>query len=84
MQDIIFQVTGWLGSALLIIAYALVSSKRLKPQDITYQLINLGGAVFLLIYALYTLAYPFVLVNFIWLIIGLRFIWKIYSDKNKT
>ena len=84
MQDIIFEVTGWLGSALLIIAYALVSSKKLKPEDLTYQLINLGGAICLLTYALYTLAYPFVLVNFIWLLIGIRFIWKIYANKKKA
>jgi|GEM_PF-1463690 hypothetical protein len=84
MQDILYQIIGWLGSGLLIIAYALVSSKKLQPEDLTYQLINLGGAICLLVYALYTLAYPFVLVNFIWLLIGLRFIWKIYSNKKKA
>ena len=82
MQDIIFQITGWLGSALLIIAYVLVSSKKLQPEDVRYQLINLGGALCLLIYAVYSLAYPFILVNFIWLLIGIRFIWKIYTKKK--
>ncbi len=82
MPDILFQIIGWSGSALLIIAYVLVSSKKLSPEAVQYQLINLGGALFLLVYAIYTVAYPFVLVNFIWLIIGLNFLYKIYSKKG--
>ncbi len=84
MPDIIYQIIGWSGSALLIIAYVLVSSKKLGPESVQYQLINLGGALCLLIYALYTVAYPFVLVNFIWLIIGLNFLYKIYRKADKT
>ena len=83
MSDILFQIIGWSGSALLIIAYVLVSSKKLGPESVKYQLINLGGAACLLVYALYTVAYPFVLVNFIWLIIGLNFLYKIYNKKDK-
>jgi len=82
MPDILFQIIGWSGSALLIIAYVLVSSKKLSPEAVQYQLINLGGALFLLVYAIYTVAYPFVLVNFIWLIIGLNFLYKIYHKKR--
>lgn len=83
MPDILFQIIGWSGSALLILAYVLVSSKKLGPESVKYQLINLGGALFLLIYAIYTIAYPFVLVNFIWLLIGLNFLHKIYRKKDK-
>ena len=82
MQNILFEIIGWSGSGLLILAYVLVSSKKLLPEDFTYQAINLGGALCLLIYALHTLAYPFVLVNAIWLLIGLNFIWKIWSRKE--
>jgi len=86
MKDILFEIIGWSGSGLLILAYVLVSSKRLLPEDFTYQAINLGGALCLLIYALHTLAYPFVLVNAIWLLIGINFICKIWTkrtDKKK-
>ena len=84
MPDILFQIIGWSGSALLIIAYVLVSSKKLGPESVKYQVINLAGALFLLIYALYTLAYPFVLVNFIWLLIGLNFLYKIYKKESNS
>ncbi len=84
MPDIFFQIIGWSGSALLIVAYVLVSSKKLAPESVKYQLINLGGAACLFVYAMYTVAYPFVLVNFIWLIIGLNFLYKIYTKKDKT
>ncbi len=84
MPDILFQIIGWSGSALLIIAYVLVSSKKLGPESTKYQLINLGGSFCLLIYAIYTVAYPFVLVNFIWLLIGLNFLYKIYRKRNSA
>lgn len=83
MPDIVFEIIGWLGSGFLILAYALVSSKKLSPEDTPYQLINLLGAACLLIYALFTSAYPFVLVNLIWLIIGLSFLGKIFLKKRK-
>lgn len=83
MPDILYEVIGWAGSGLLIVAYVLVSSKRLAPEDLAYQTINLFGAFFLLIYAIHTLAYPFVLVNFIWLLIGINFLVKIYLKKKK-
>ena len=82
-MDTIFEVIGWTGSLLLIIAYVLVSSKRLSPEEAKYQLINLGGALCLLVYASYTYAYPFILVNFIWLVIGINFLFKIYRKEKK-
>ena len=82
MPDILFEVIGWIGSGFLIIAYVLVSSRKLNPESSGYQLINLSGAICLLAYAIYTSAYPFILVNFIWLIIGLTFFVKIYMNKK--
>jgi len=84
MTDILFEVIGWVGSGLLIMAYLLVSSKKLAPQSSAYQLINLFGAILLLIYAIHTSAYPFVLVNSIWLVIGLIFFVKIFMKKKES
>lgn len=83
MPDIVFEVIGWVGSGFLILAYALVSSKKLSPEDVPYQLTNLLGALCLLIYAIHTLAYPFVLVNAIWLLIGVNFLVKIFMKRDK-
>jgi len=38
---------GWLGVASLLAAYALVSTKKLEGDSIAYQLLNLGGGLFL-------------------------------------
>ncbi|MBI5153201.1 MAG: hypothetical protein HZA36_01960 [Parcubacteria group bacterium] len=42
-----FQTIGWLGTALVVLGYFLVSSNRMKGTSITYQLMNLFGALFL-------------------------------------
>jgi hypothetical protein len=39
------EMTGWMGTALVLIAYILVSSGRLTAKSRLYQLINLFGAV---------------------------------------
>ncbi len=62
---------GWLGAALLLAAYALVSSGRLGAGGRPYQSMNLVGAVLLALNSAYHGALPSVAVNSIWIAIGL-------------
>ena len=63
----IVDVIGWLGAAALLAAYGLVSSKRLDGDSMTYQLLNLIGAVFLIVNSTYYGAYPSTFVNVVWI-----------------
>lgn len=62
---------GWLGAALLLLAYALVSNRRLAGDSVRFQLLNLSGGVMLAINSGYHGALPSVAVNAVWIVIGL-------------
>jgi hypothetical protein len=62
---------GWVGAALLLVAYALVSRRRLEPNEPKYQLLNLFGGAGLAINSATQRAWPSVVVNIIWIGIGL-------------
>ena len=48
-KELLIDIIGWAGSVEVVLAYAMVSAKRLKADSWLYQLLNLTGAVFLII-----------------------------------
>lgn len=64
-------VLGWVGAALLLGAYALVSTRRVEGDSVVYQLLNLLGSAFLIVNSAYYGAYPSVGVNVVWIGIAL-------------
>ena len=67
---IIVNVVGWIGMALLIGAYALVTAGRLQGPGLTFQLMNLFGGAFLMVNSAYYGAWPSAALNVVWVIIG--------------
>ncbi|MBX2915066.1 MAG: hypothetical protein KF856_07320 [Cyclobacteriaceae bacterium] len=61
---------GWIGSVAVIAAYALNSLQKIKSDSISFQLLNLGGAVLLIINSVFKEAYPFTFINTVWAIIA--------------
>ena len=61
-----FDAIGWTGAALLLVAYAMVSSKKLEVDSTAYQLLNIVGSVFLVANTIFYRAYPSSFVNVIW------------------
>lgn len=68
---IIVNVVGWLGMALLISAYALVTTGRLHGPGLAFQLMNLFGGGFLMVNSAYYGAWPSAALNLVWVVIGL-------------
>src|SRR5262245_27355171 len=64
-------VIGWSGAVLLLVAYALVSGKRLGGASARYQLLNVAGAVLLIVNSACYGAYPSAALNVVWAIVGL-------------
>jgi hypothetical protein len=64
-------VMGWVGAILLLLAYALVSSRKLAGDSVRFQLLNLSGGVLLATNSAYHGALPSVAVNAVWIVIGL-------------
>jgi hypothetical protein len=61
-----FDAIGWTGAAFLLVAYAMVSSKKLEVDSTAYQLLNIIGSLFLVANTIFYRAYPSSFVNVIW------------------
>jgi drug/metabolite transporter (DMT)-like permease len=72
-----FDVIGWVGAAILLIAYAMVSSRKLEGNSVTYQLLNIVGSILLAANTIFYRAYPSSFVNLIWMGIA------VFSIANK-
>lgn len=63
-------IFGWIGALLILMAYALISFKKVEGNSLVYQLLNIFGSIFLVINTYYWGAIPSTLVNIIWAIIA--------------
>ena len=45
MKDKILSILGWIGTSLILIAYALLSTGIIESDSLIYQLINFSGAL---------------------------------------
>jgi len=64
-------ILGWIGVALYVTAYFLVSTERVSGRARSYQYLNLVGALGVALNAFYYSAYPSAIVNVIWFAIAL-------------
>ena len=67
----LIDIIGWIGAALLLLAYGLVSYKRLPGDSVRFQLLNLAGGLLLAVNSGYHGALPSVAVNVVWIVIGM-------------
>lgn len=67
----LIDVVGWVGAALLVAAYALVSTGRLQGSGLRFQLLNIVGGVALTVNTAYHGAWPSAALNVVWVVVGL-------------
>ncbi len=72
---LIYEIIGYLASALVVISLMMSSILRLR-------VINLIGAVTFTLYGLLIAAYPVAATNFIIVLIDLYYLWQIYAAKE--
>ena len=68
---IIVDVLGWVGTVLYLVAYALVSVKKVEGDSFLYQGINIVAGILLVINTFYWRAYPSLGLNAAWIGIAL-------------
>jgi hypothetical protein len=61
-----FDAIGWVGAAALLVAYAMISHKKLQGDSGTYQLLNISGSILLAANTIFYGSYPSTFVNLIW------------------
>jgi hypothetical protein len=77
----IYSVLGWVGVIILVLAYILFSTKRLKINYVLYHLLNLFGAAGLIISTFVTQSWPALALSVIILAISIFYIVKILGTK---
>ena len=56
-----------MGVCALLVAYGLVSTRRIEGDSVAYQLLNLAGAALLIVNSFYYGALPSVGINLVWI-----------------
>jgi hypothetical protein len=70
MSQLLADVAGWAGAAALLLAYGMVSFKKLPPDSGWYQFLNAAGSACLIVNTVYHRAYPSAAVNVVWIVIA--------------
>lgn len=68
----LISVGAWAGAAALLYAYVLVSRGDLAGDSLKYQALNISGSVLLMINCAFTGAWPSVIANFFYLVVGIN------------
>jgi hypothetical protein len=67
---VIAEVLGWCGAGALLLAYGLLSARRLTVTGPGYQLLNVAGALGLALNGAVNGAWPSTALNLLWAAIG--------------
>lgn len=70
MTLLLEELAGWTGAALLLVAYGMVSFKKLRPDSLCTQSLNAAGSGLLIVNTAYHRAFPSAFVNVIWILIA--------------
>ena len=81
-MDIFFQVSGWIGTFLVVLAYFLVETKKNEAKSKSYQFLNLFGAIGVGMNVFYYHAWPSFTLQIIWAVIALFSLVKIATKKK--
>ena len=64
------EIIGWIGAVLIVGAYSLNITGKLKSSSALYIISNLVGGIFFTVNTLVHHAYPSMIVNIIWVFIA--------------
>ena len=66
-MELTIDIIGWCGAIVVLLAYVLVSTRRVEGDSLYYQSLNVAGALLLLVNTAYKGAYPSSFVNVVWI-----------------
>ena len=81
-MQILVDVLGWLGAALFLTAYALVSLKKVEGDSLLFQGINIVAGIFLVTNTVYWKAYPSAALNLAWIGVAIFTLGRKYAVKK--
>lgn len=82
--QIAVEIAGWIGAALILGAYALLSAGKVTGRSLSYQAMNVVGAAGFVINGWWHGALPSAALNVLWLLIGAVASWRILKRKGSS
>jgi hypothetical protein len=82
--DIAVEVAGWIGAALILLAYLLVTTGRLTGQSRLFQWMNLVGAAGFVINGWWHNAIPSTALNVIWMLIAVVALARLWMKRGSS
>ncbi len=77
-------MVGWIGAALILLGYLLLSAGKLTGQSAAYQAMNVVGAAGFIVNGWWHGAIPNTALNVVWMLIGGVALWRIAKRKSST
>jgi MYXO-CTERM domain-containing protein len=84
MQLLLIEAAGWIGAALILGSYILVSIGKLSGRSRTFQWMNVVGAAGFVINSGWHGAIPSTALNAMWLAVGLATLWSVRRRRAGT
>ena len=84
MTEVAIEAAGWIGAALILLAYLLLSMDRLTGQSPLYQGMNIVGAAGFIVNGWWHGALPSAVLNVIWMMIGGVALWRIWAKRGSS
>jgi hypothetical protein len=83
MEKLIIDVLGWVGTITFLVAYGMISMKKVEGDSWLYQGLNFIAGIFLIINTIYLRAYPSAALNGAWVLIAVLTLGgKLWKKKN--
>ena len=76
-------VIGWFAAGAVLVAYALVSTGRVRAASYSYQILNLLGGLGLGVNTFYYMSYPSTALNIVWALVAVYAIWQLLVAKSR-
>ena len=80
--DLLMEVVGWIGGALILAGYFLLTAGKLDAKSPTYQWLNVVGAAGFIANSGWNGAWPSAVLNIIWVGIGVVALWQIGRKRS--
>jgi hypothetical protein len=79
---LLMEVVGWIGAVLILAGYALLTAGKVTAKSISYQAMNVVGAVGFIANGVWHKAWPSAILNIIWVGIGVAALISIFAKRR--
>ena len=81
---LVMEVVGWIGGALILAAYAMLTAGKLDAKSPVYQWMNVVGAAGFIANSGWNGAWPSAVLNVIWVGIGAAALIRIFAKRDRA